>query len=64
MNCPKCQAEMIAVQYAWDEPEHYDGVSEWLCPACELRIGRWTGRELKEGEVEPRYGRERRSEVA
>lgn len=57
MNCPKCQQYMIGVQYAWDHPEHYDGVSEWMCIACELRIGRWSGRELGQNEVEPRCGR-------
>ena len=34
----------------------YDGVSEWHCQTCGKRFGRWSGRELREGEYEPRYG--------
>lgn len=57
--CPKCRSDMIGVEYSWDTPEHYDGVSEWRCSNthdCGIRIGRWTLRELKAGEVEKRYG--------
>lgn len=43
---------VIGVEY-----EHgYDGVSEWRCPDCGYREGRWTGRALQAGETEPRYG--------
>lgn len=27
-------SRLIGVQYAYDHPEHYDGVSEWRCPDC------------------------------
>ena len=58
MNCPICHQPMIGVEYAHDIPEHFDGVSEWLCNLHPIpyRIGRFTGRVLLEGEREPRYG--------
>lgn len=34
----------------------FDGVSEWRCPDCGRREGRWTGNVLQDGETEPRYG--------
>lgn len=34
----------------------YDGVSEWRCPDCGRREGRWSGKVLEDGETEPRYG--------
>ena len=63
--CPVCGGEIIGVQYgrgysetvtAWGHPYHYDGVSEWQCSSCERRVGRWSGRELSEGEWERPYG--------
>ena len=62
MNCPECQAQMVAVQYCMT-PEDYDGTSEYAC-ACGVRIGRWTGNRLATGELEPRYGRIRESQAA
>ena len=56
MICPRCSQQMLAVQYGSDHPAHYDGVSEWRCLACLVRIGRWSGKELAEGEVEYRSG--------
>ncbi len=35
---------------------YYDGISEWKCIGCGIRIGKWTGNILKEGELEPRFG--------
>ncbi len=55
MTCPECQQPLCGVQYALT-PEDYDGVSEWCCEACGLRIGRWSGEVLAEGQLEPRYG--------
>lgn len=49
--------EVIGVQYAYDDPEHYDGVSEWRFPDGH-RVGRWTNRILEDGEGEYRFGRE------
>lgn len=55
MRCPDCKAAMTGHQYR-GTPEDWDGVSEWDCPSCQLRIGRWTGKRLKPDELEPRYG--------
>jgi hypothetical protein len=48
-------SRMIGIEYT-DGPERYDGTSEFQCPECEIRVGRWTKKVLKEGEVEKRYG--------
>ncbi len=46
----------IGIQYSYDHPEHYDGISEYMCPDCKTRFGRWTGKKLAESESEKRYG--------
>ncbi len=51
-KCPKCgSTNIIGVEYAYDSPYYYDGVSEWQCE-CGYREGRFSGRELKDGEYE------------
>lgn len=45
------------VEYDGMHPEHYDGISEIDCNDCGARIGRWSGKELAEGEVEKRGGK-------
>ena len=30
-------SRLIGVEYAYDHPQHYDGVSEWACPDCDTR---------------------------
>lgn len=55
MTCPTCAAHMHTVQYVLTAQD-YDGVSEYACPQCALRIGRWSGPTLEEGELEARYG--------
>lgn len=52
-------SKVISIEYAYGHPDRYDGASELLYPCCGTRIGRWTGNVLKDGESEPRYGRER-----
>ena len=53
----KCSPEFqIGVEYHWNMPEHYDGISEWNCTGCNRRWGRWSGTELKGEEREGRYG--------
>lgn len=54
----------IGVEYSCDHPEHYDGVSEWRCPRCSRREGRWTGAVLTLGATEPRLGAEREEAIA
>jgi len=52
MPCPKCGEEMVGVEYNYPNPNAYDGISEWQCPACQYRKGRWSGKELAEGQWE------------
>lgn len=57
-KCKKCGGEnIIMVEYSYDNPEHYDGVSEINCKDCFARFGRWSGKELVEGEIEKRFGK-------
>ncbi len=58
-ECPACSfvGLMHAIEYAYTDPNRYDGISEWRCPDCGTRIGRWTGRVLTEGMSEPPFGR-------
>lgn len=52
-KCKKCESgNTIMVEYPHDHPEHYDGVSEIECTDCGARFGRWSGKELAEGESE------------
>lgn len=58
-KCKKCgSTNIVGVEYAYPCPERFDGVSEWKCLDCGFRIGRWSGKELKDGEIEKRYGGE------
>lgn len=66
--CPGCGSDLtlpdggsrvIGVEYAYGDPNRYDGVSEWRCPDCGYREGRWTGRHLADQEAEPRFGERR-----
>lgn len=55
--CPKCgKSFSLYVEYAYGSIERYDGVSERVCKPCDIRVGRWSGKILKDGEVEVRYG--------
>lgn len=57
-KCKKCGSENIIMgEYDLMHPEHYDGVSEIECLECGVRIGRWSGKELTQGEFEKKYGR-------
>lgn len=49
-------SRVIGVEYPYGSPERYDGVSEWQCPDCGRREGRWTGKVLEDGEIEKRFG--------
>jgi len=55
--CPMCGGKQwVGVEYSYPDRHHFDGISEWHCFTCNRRFGRWTGRELAEGESEPPYG--------
>lgn len=57
-KCKKCGSKNIVfVEYDPSHPEHYDGVSEIVCQDCGVRFGRWSGKELVNGESEKRYGK-------
>lgn len=56
-QCGKCHGtERTGVQYQ-GTTDDWDGVSEWQCCGCGLRVGRWSGMVLRSGEIEGRYGR-------
>lgn len=63
--CARCDKTVLAIGeiYADDHPEHHDGVSEWRCPRCGRREGRWTGAVLTGGASEPRLGEERDAKI-
>ncbi|HBP01215.1 MAG: hypothetical protein UY41_C0022G0014 [Candidatus Moranbacteria bacterium GW2011_GWE1_49_15] len=57
-KCKKCgSGNIVMVEYDLMHPEHYDGISEIRCNDCGARFGRWSGKELGEGEVEKKGGR-------
>ena len=57
----KCGSKnIIAIEYSYPSSEQYDGISEYQCQDCKLRIGRWSGKELKDGEEEPKFGKIKR----
>lgn len=64
--CRRCDRTVMpfAIEYSYDSPEHYDGVSEYQCPRCGRREGRWTGAVLTGGASEPRLGEEREHKIA
>lgn len=56
-TCPKCKStDPIMVEYGYLNPNHYDGISELLCKKCKTRWGRWSGKILKDGEWEGKWG--------
>ena len=57
-GCPNCHEPIMGVEYGWNSPNNYDGVSEWTCLKCNLRWGRWTHKLLADGEEEKRYGKQ------
>jgi len=62
-KCKKCGSKnIVMVEYGMlDVPEpdeyYYDGISEIDCKDCGARFGRWSNRLLKDGELEPKYGK-------
>jgi hypothetical protein len=52
----ECNTDVVYVEYGYDDPYRYDGISEYKCLGCMRRWGRWTGKELKGEEQEPPYG--------
>lgn len=57
-KCKKCGSEnVILVEYDMMHPDYHDGVSEIECRDCNARFGRWSNKELADGESEKKYGR-------
>tara|TARA_R110000850_G_scaffold208918_1_gene334957 strand:- start:2198 stop:2398 length:201 start_codon:yes stop_codon:yes gene_type:complete len=54
-DCP--EKSLMNVQYNYKHKERYDGVSEITCLECKKRVGRWSGKVLKDNEFENRFGR-------
>jgi hypothetical protein len=44
---------VIGVELLYDDPRHYDGVSFWKCPSCEIAWNRFTGERTTEFVSEP-----------
>ena len=57
LGCPCPEDKIVLMEYGYDHPERYDGISEITCTECGKRVGRWSGKVLLEGEVENRFGR-------
>lgn len=52
-KCQNCGSTNIGfVEYDYTCPEHYDGWSEIYCLDCGKRHGRWSNKELQDGELE------------
>lgn len=54
-------SRVIGIEYGeynrgMDKKYWYDGTSEYVCPDCRSRFGKWTGKILEEGELEERFG--------
>lgn len=68
--CRRCDRVVMpeGVCYPLDHPEARDDgvfeVSEWKCPRCGRREGRWTGSVLTGGASEPLNGEEDESKIA
>lgn len=59
-KCKKCGSEnIIMVEYDGMHPDHYDGISEIDCNDCKARFGRWSSKELVDGEFEKAGGRKK-----
>lgn len=46
----------IGIEYCLTK-EDYDGISEYRCPDCNTRFGRWTGTIIPDGYIESRFGK-------
>lgn len=49
-------SRVIGIKYHYSHSQHDDGISEWMCPDCGFREGRWTGKILVGSECEMRKG--------
>ncbi len=56
-KCPCSEKYLAMIEYDYNSPEHYDGISEYYCGRCKKRVGRWSGRVLEDGELEKKLGK-------
>lgn len=68
--CVRCDRTVMAIGVIYPD-DHSEGspdgvgvVSEWQCPRCRRREGRWTGAVLTDGSSEPFEGEEDESKIA
>lgn len=54
-KCPKCQGEIVRVEYELGDKYHYDGFSEYVCVTGDYRQGKWCEEELTKNQVEPPF---------
>ena len=40
---PRYYSNLVGIELPYNDPNHYDGVSYWQCPACCARWDRFTG---------------------
>lgn len=60
--CPRCDNEQLTgIEYSYEHPCRYDGISEWWCQKCTYRIGRWSEKVLGAFEHEPPFNGKHRS---
>lgn len=61
-KCLKCKSKnILMVEYygvGFPKEVYYDGISEIRCEDCGTRFGRWSEKELKDNEMERRWGGE------
>jgi hypothetical protein len=58
LGCECPEEAMMLIEYDMLHPEYYDGISEITCLQCGKRVGRWSGKVLKDDEYEKRFGKE------
>lgn len=65
LRCPGCtETNIIMMEYPYDHPEHYDGISEYNCTDCGTRWGRWSGKILTGDEYELRRERNMKHDLS
>lgn len=68
--CGRCDVTVIAIGVVYPDshpeasPDGVGVVSEWECPRCHRREGRWTAAVLTDGSSEPFNGEEDESKIA
>ena len=48
----QCGSKTVGIEFSYTDPRHYDGVSVWFHPCCELFVDRFTRLEMTKEEVQ------------